>query len=73
MMCPRCSFQGLTVNEFMNFIGDLQKMVPSEFQQYIDWDQTRTEQGNWSTKTIVNLWFRNERNLATMIGLLKVY
>ena len=40
------SFQGLTVNEVMTFIGDLQKMVPNEFHLYIDWNKTRTEQGN---------------------------
>ena len=68
----RCSFQGLTVNEVMKFIGDLQKMVPNEFHQYIDWNKTRTEQGNWPTKTIVKLQFKNETNLATMIGLLKI-
>ena len=42
------------------------------FTQYIDWDQTRKEQGNWQTKTIVNMCFKNETNLATMIVLLKV-
>ena len=47
--------------------GDLQQMVPNEFQQYIDWNQTNTEQGNWPTKTTVNMWFKNETNLATMI------
>ena len=68
----RSSFQGITLNEVMLFIGDLQKMVPNESHQYIDWNLTRTEQGNWPTKTIVNMWFKNETNLATTIGLLKV-
>ena len=47
-------------------------MVPSEFHKYIDWDQTRTEQWNWPTKTFLNMWFRNDTNLATMIGLLEI-
>ena len=47
-------------------------MVPNEFHQYIDWNQTRTEQGKWPTKTIVNMWFKNEINLGTMTGLLKI-
>ena len=34
----------------------------------VDWDQTRTEQGS-STKTIVNLGFKSDTNLATMIGM----
>ena len=58
-------------NEVTIFIRDLQKMVPNEFHKYIDWDQTRTEQGTWPTKTLVSLWFKNETNMATMIGLLK--
>ena len=64
----RSSFQGITLNE----VVDLQKMVPNEFHQYIDWNHTRAEQGDWPTKTTVNMWFKNETNLATMIGLLKV-
>ena len=66
----RSSFQGITLDEVMRLIVDLQKMVPNEFHQYIDWNQTRTEQGQ--TKTIVNMWSKNEANLETMIGLLKV-
>ena len=66
------SFQGITFDEVVLFIVDLQKMVPNEFHQYIDWHQTRREQGNRPTKAIVNMWFENETNLATMSGLLKV-
>ena len=40
--------------------------------KYFDWDQTRTEQGTWPTKTFVNMWFKNETNLSTMIGLLEI-
>ena len=58
--CKRCSFQVLTANEVTNFIGDLQNTVPNEFHKYVDWDQTRTEQGNWRTKTFVSMWFKNE-------------
>ena len=68
----RNSFQGITLNAVMLFTVDLKKMVPNELHQYIDWDLTRTEQGNWQTKTIVNVWFKNETHLATMIGLLNV-
>ena len=68
----RSSFQGITLDEVVLFIVNLQKMVPNEFHQYIDWNQTRTEQGNWPTKTIVNMCFKNETHLATMMGLLKV-
>ena len=71
--CTRSSFQGITLNAVMLFTVDLQKMVPNELHQYIDWDPTRTEQGNWLTKTIVNVWFMNETNLTTMIGLLKAF
>ena len=41
----RYSFEGLTADEVTNVIGDLQKMVPNDFRQFIDWSQTRTEQG----------------------------
>ena len=43
-------------------------MALNEFHKVVDWDQTRTEQGS-STKTIVNMGFKNDTNLATMIGM----
>ena len=64
--------EGLTNNEVTNFISDLQKMVLNEFHKHIDWDQTKTEQGNWPTKTFVNMWFKNETNMATKIGMLEI-
>ena len=42
----KCSYQGLTDTEVSNFIRDSQKMVPDQFHKYIDWDHTRTEQGD---------------------------
>ena len=46
--------------------------MPHELHKYIYWDQTRTEQGNWPTKTFVNMRFRSDTNLTTMIGLLEI-
>ena len=49
--------------------------ISSETHKYrknVDWDQTRTEQGTWPTKTMVNMWFSNEANLPSMIGLLDI-
>ena len=68
----RCSLEGLTNSEVSNFISDMQKLVPNVFHKHIDWDQTKTEQGTWPTKKFVNMWFKNETNLATMIGLLEI-
>ena len=68
----RSSFQGNTDEEVVVFIVDLQKIIPGQFHQHIDCDQSRKEQGNWPTKTIVNMWFKNETNLAAMIGLQKL-
>ena len=68
----RSSLQEITHDEVTVFIVDWQKMVPEEFHQYIDWDQSKKDQGNWPTMTIVNMLFKDETNLVTMIGLLKV-
>ena len=68
----RSSFQGITDEEVMVFIVDLQKIMPGQFHQYVDRDQSRKEQGNWTTRTTVNMWFKNETNLASMTGVLKV-
>ena len=55
-----------------NFIKDLHQMVPDQFQKYIDWDLTKTEQGTWPTKTFVSMWFSKETYLPTMVGLLDI-
>ena len=41
--------------------------MPDQFHKYIDCDQTKTEQGNRPTKTFVNMWFKNDTNMATLI------
>ena len=68
----QCSHRRLTGSKVTNFIKDLHSMVPDQSQKCIDWDQTRTEQGTWPTKTIVSVWFRNETNLSTMVGMLDI-
>ena len=66
------SYQGLTETEVSNFINDLHQMVPDALKKYVDWEQTRTEQGTWPTKIMVSFWFSNEANLPTRIGVLDV-
>ena len=65
-------YQGLTETEVSNFIQDLHQMVPDPHKKYVDWEQTKTEQGTWPTKTMVNMWFSNEANLPTRVGLLDI-
>ena len=67
--CTRSSFQGIN-EEVMVFIVDLQKLILGQFHQYIDWNQSRKEQVR--PRRLSNMWFKNETNLATMIGLFKV-
>ena len=68
----QCSYQGLADTEVSDFIRDLQKMLPDQYQKYINWDQTRTAQGTWPTKTVVSMWFRNETHIPMMIGMLDI-
>ena len=68
----QCSYQGLADTEVSDFIRDLPKMLPDQYQKYINWDQTRTAQGTWPTKTVVNMWFRNETHIPMMIGMLDI-
>ena len=68
----QCRYQGPTDTEVLNLINDLHKMVLDAVQKNNDWEQTRNEQGTWPTKVMVSLWFSNEANLLTRIGLLDV-
>ena len=53
-------------------MSDLETMVPQQAQKWVDWDQTRKEQGTWPTKMMESMWFKNETNLVTMIDFLKI-
>ena len=66
------SIQGITDDGGPKLLSDLERMVPQQAQKWIDWDQTRKEQGTWPTKSMVSMWFKHETNLVTMIGLLKI-
>ena len=68
----RSSFHGIPMEEVAAFVVDIKQMIPLSAQRFADWEQTRTEQGNWPTKTMVSLWFKSETNLAAMIELLRV-
>ena len=46
----QCCCQGLTDTEVANFITDLQKMLPDQYQKKIDWDQIRKKQRNLANK-----------------------
>ena len=41
-------------------------------KKYVDWEQTRTKQGTWPATFLVSVWFCNDANLPTRIGLLDV-
>ena len=60
---------GVTNEGVVVMIVELEKIIPGQFH---NWDQSRKEHGKRPTKKIVNMWFKNETNLATMIGLLNV-
>ena len=53
----RCSQEGLIKSEVTNFINDLQKMGPDE-------DRTR----DLADQDFVNVWFKSETSLTSMIG-----
>ena len=51
----RSSFQSIVTEEVMVFNANVQKKIPGQFHQHLDWKKSRKEQGNWPTKTIVNM------------------
>ena len=64
--------QGITDDEVAKLLSDLERMVPQQTQKWIDWDQTKKEQGTWSRTIMVSMWIKHETNLVTMIDLLKI-
>ena len=66
------SFQGIIDDEVTKPLSALERMVPQQAQKWIEWDQTKKEQGTWPRKIMVSTWFKHETNLVTMIDLLKI-
>ena len=66
------NLQGMKDDEVAKLLSDLERMVPQPAQKWIDWDQTKKEQGTWPRKIMVSMWFKHETNLVTMIDLLKI-
>ena len=54
----KSSLQGITGDEVMMLVSELEKMVPQQAHKWIDGGQTRKEQGTWPTKTMVSMWFK---------------
>ena len=61
----------LAETQVSNLIQDQHRMVP-DTQKICGMVTNKTEQGTWPTKIIVNMWFSNEANLPTRIGLLDI-
>ena len=40
------SVQGITDDEVKLLVSDMEKMIPRQAHQLIDWDQTKKQQGN---------------------------
>ena len=67
----QCSLQVIAMEEIKDFIDDLEEMIPESSHKYIDWEQTKSEQGHWPTKNTVSMWFKSDMNLVVMIDLLR--
>ena len=46
----RSSFQGITMDEVAAFVVDLKRMTSLNAPRFVDWEQTKTEQGKWPTQ-----------------------
>ena len=68
----QCSLQVIAMEEIKDFIDDLEEMIPESSHKYIDWEQTKSEQGHWPTKNTVGMWFKRDMNLVVMIDLLRI-
>ena len=52
--------------------GRLEKTMTQEVRKWIDWEQTRGDQGPWPRKIMVSLRFKQDTGLILMIEILKM-
>ena len=50
----------------------IEQMMPQEVRKWIDWEQTRSEQGPWPRKTVLSLWFIHDTALIMMLEIMNM-
>ena len=68
----KSGLQGITDGERTILWNDFEKMAPQHTPKWVDWHQTRKEQGTWLREIMVSMWFKHEANLIVMTDLLEV-
>ena len=63
---------GITEGQKTKFLTDREKMVPQHALKWVDWDQSRKEQGTLPRKILVSMWFKHETCLTVMIDFLQM-
>ena len=71
--CSKSSLHGIADREVMELLERSRETgAAARAQTWVDWDQTRKEQGTWPKKTMVCMWFSHEISLIVMIDILKM-
>ena len=66
------NIQGIPDSQEKTVLDDLEKMMPHEVRKWLNWEQTRNEQGTWPRTTILSLWFIHDTGWMMMIEILKM-
>ena len=61
------NIQGIPHSQVKTVLEDLEKMIPQDVRKWIDWEQTKSDQGPWPRKIMVSLWFKHDTGLTLMI------
>ena len=63
--------RGIHADPAKRIMDELEEAVPAEIKGKIDWTHSKENQGPWSRKTIVNMWFVHGIDTSAMIETLK--
>ena len=64
------SKDGTVISKMLS--GRIHEQSDHVFHKHVDPDKTKKDQGNRSIKTFVDMCFKNETNMTTMIGILQI-
>ena len=64
--------QGIQDDQVKIVLKEIEAMMPTEVKQWIDWAQTKGNQGTWPKKTMVSLWFMHGTGKIMRVEILKM-
>ena len=60
------NLQEILDDQLRTILEDLERLMPLEVKKWMDWDQTKDNEGSWPKTNMVSLWFKHDTGFMLM-------